>query len=245
MRSYRVRAIPPIGGGNHDRMIRTNRMTWYTRRRMQTIRSGTLTGHVSRALPASELVEEPALADALALLRGDLHVVRGQEVHAVGDELDLAVAGEDQAGGEVDQPPGDAVLGLLEVHDDRDPLLEPLADLAGLVEPLRLRPVDGSRRTTGLGDGPDDGLRLVHRWSGRGPGHATGPVLANAQPGRFGLDPVIGGLDALVVLLLDETQVPHRLPPYARHPLPPTVSVAPTREGRAEVRRSPFRSAPS
>src|SRR4051795_10518354 len=70
----------------------------------------------------SGLVEE-ALFDELGLLLGrDLNVARGQHEDLVRDPLHAAVEGVRQAAGEVDQPLGEVVVGVLEVQDDRDAL---------------------------------------------------------------------------------------------------------------------------
>jgi hypothetical protein len=68
---------------------------------------------------------------------------RCEQIHAGGHHLDLAVQPEHQARSEVDQPAGDRVVGALEVHDDRDTLLEPFPDVTRVVEPSGLRTVDG------------------------------------------------------------------------------------------------------
>src|SRR3990170_455370 len=76
----------------------------------------------------SELVVEVAAGDPLAIFGGHVDAARREQVHAVGDHLDLAVEPVHETGGEIHQTAGDRVVGALQVHDHGDPVLEPVGD---------------------------------------------------------------------------------------------------------------------
>src|SRR4051812_31379428 len=86
---------------------------------------------------ALRLVEEALLDELRALLRGDLHVARGEHEHLVGDALHAAVERVREAAREVDEPLAEVGLDALEVEDDRDRVLELVRHLLGVVEALR------------------------------------------------------------------------------------------------------------
>src|SRR5262245_34915199 len=189
---------------------------------------------ISVVMPAggSELVVEVAAGDAFAVLRGDVHVGGRQQVHTVGHHLDLPVQSVDQTGGEVDEPAGDRVVRALQVHDDGDPVLETVGDVARLVEAAR--------------------LRLVDRPGGRGPvrrDRPNDPLVLGLQfdlPNR--LRPleatdlgVLGGgadlVELLELVVLDETEIRKRLLPHARH-----QDLSVSTSGRAPNRAEPTRT---
>src|SRR5207244_8750700 len=82
---------------------------------------------------ALELVVEGARPQALPLLGGNLDVGRREQVHAVGDGLDLPTETEDEPGREVHQASRRRVFRGLEVHDHRDPGPELVPQIAGVV----------------------------------------------------------------------------------------------------------------
>ena len=85
------------------------------------------------------LVEEAAFGDPLLVGCGNRDVRRGQQEHLVGHPLDAAAGGEDQAGGEVDEPLGVRVVHLREVHDHRSAVAVLLPHCARLVVGARVQ----------------------------------------------------------------------------------------------------------
>src|SRR5438105_8248478 len=84
------------------------------------------------------LVEEAAaLEHAGTFLGRDLDVVRRQQENAVGDPLHAPVQRVGEAAGEIDQPLGQLLVGVLEVDDHGHAVLEPVGDLLGVVEAAR------------------------------------------------------------------------------------------------------------
>src|ERR671927_95053 len=84
------------------------------------------------------LIEEAApLEQAGALLRRDLDVARGQQENLVRDALHAAVEGVREAAREVDQALRKLLLGRLQIQDHRDPVLEAIRDLLGVLERVR------------------------------------------------------------------------------------------------------------
>src|SRR5439155_11316448 len=84
------------------------------------------------------LVEEPAPLEQLrALLGAHLDVSRREQEHLVGDALHAAVQRVREAAREVDQPLRELRVGVLEVEDHRDRLLEAVCDLLRVVEAAR------------------------------------------------------------------------------------------------------------
>jgi len=124
---------------------------------------------------------------------GGRDVGRGEQEHLVGDPLDGAADGEDQAGGEVDEPLGVGVVHLGEVHDDRHALAEVLSDGAGLVVGARVQRGDP-------GELRDDALRAGLR--GRGGAAALGDVRDRGGPGGLLGARTRGLLVVLVVVVL-------------------------------------------
>src|SRR6266511_113108 len=154
---------PDGGTGNHDDRTRTSRMTQYTVSRMQMTSMGRILTLEAKEIASLELVEEAPFDQPFPLLGGHLQVGRREQVDPLRHHLDLPVQAEDQARGEVHQPTGRRVFGPLQVHDHRYTLAVSLPDLASLVEPPRLRAVDGSHRSRARRHGPDDGLGAVDR----------------------------------------------------------------------------------
>src|SRR6476659_11325150 len=83
------------------------------------------------------LVEEAALHQTSTLLGGEMHVARSEQESLVGDALHAAVERVGQSAGEVDQALGHVGVGLLQVEDHRDLILELVSDLLRLIETLR------------------------------------------------------------------------------------------------------------
>src|SRR5439155_26087120 len=80
------------------------------------------------------LVEEAALEQPRALLRGDFHVSGRQQEDLVRHPLHAAVERVGEPAREVDQPLRELLVGALEIEDHRDRVLELVRDLLGVVE---------------------------------------------------------------------------------------------------------------
>src|SRR5919198_1503439 len=160
----------------------------------------------------SELVVEPAFAETLPLLGGDLHVGRREQVHAVRHQLDLPVEPEHEARGEVDQPPGDRVVGALQVHDHGDAVAKLVPEVTGLVEALRLGLVNRGTGPAGLWDRAHDVLAVLDgRMSSHALHGADGDGLLPERRIRLHL------VHLVVSLFLDEPEVAERLLPHTWH----------------------------
>src|SRR3954470_13283955 len=86
----------------------------------------------------SSLVEEAAaLEEPRALLGRDLDVPGREQEDLVGDALHATVERVGQAAREVDQALRELLVAALEVEDHRDPVLELVRDLLGVVEAPR------------------------------------------------------------------------------------------------------------
>ncbi len=116
---------------------------------------------------------------------------------------------------EIDEPPGDRVVGALQVHDDRGAFLEPVGHLARLVEPLRLRLVDGRRRRRHpwRGDRAHDALGLR--------GHLAHGLGLHA-PDRRRLD--LGHVVDELLVVLDQARGSSASSSTRRPSLPPYVN---------------------
>src|SRR5579864_121438 len=75
------------------------------------------------------VVEAAALEQLRALLCAHLHVSRGEQKYLVGDALHAAVERVGESAREVDQAFGELGVGVLEVEDDRNRVLELVGDL--------------------------------------------------------------------------------------------------------------------
>src|SRR3954447_10131729 len=104
---------------------------------------------------------QAALLQATLLLRRDLDVRWGEQEDLFGDALHGPAEPVGQAGGEVDQPPGQFAIDPLEVHDHRLVRLQLVSDLLSVVEPYWDDDVDLGR--LGVGEGPDHRRPLLHR----------------------------------------------------------------------------------
>src|SRR5947199_293906 len=90
----------------------------------------------------SALVEEPLFEQPCALFRRDLDVARGEQEHLVGDPLHPAVECVGQAAREVDQALGQVVVGVLQVQDHGNRVLELVGNVLDLVEVLGRHEMD-------------------------------------------------------------------------------------------------------
>src|SRR5712664_2763367 len=87
--------------------------------------------------PVSGLVEEAWILGGVVRAVHDLQARRGQQEDPSGDTLYSAAQREDQAGGEVDDALGIALLQVGEVHDDGNASAEEFADHLGIGETAR------------------------------------------------------------------------------------------------------------
>src|SRR3954447_10169621 len=150
------------------------------------VRSGHL-GCQRGAVSGSGLVEEAAFADPRLVLGRHVDVLRTEQEHLRRDALDTTAQPERQTRSEVDETLGVGVVHLREVHDDRHPVAEPLADRARLVVGARVQrgdPVGLRRRGRGRGRFDDGGDRLPD--GELGGGGADGPAAHGADPRATG-----------------------------------------------------------
>src|SRR6266702_2658144 len=133
-------------------------------------------------LQHSGLVEEAAALEQMrTLLGGHFHVSRREEKDLVCDALHAAVERVGEPAREVDQPLREILVGVLEIEDDGNGVLELVCDLLRVVEASRNDQVhaDGHRSRYGAGTGPQDGGAVAV-----GLGICPIVELALAPPGR-------------------------------------------------------------
>src|SRR5712691_8502885 len=134
-------------------------------------------------LQHSGLVEEAAALEQMrTLLGGHFHVSRREEKDLVCDALHAAVERVREPAGEVDQPLREILVGVLEIEDDGNGVLELVRDLLRVVEASRDDQVhaDGHRPRYGTGTRPQGSGAVAPV------GLGIRPVveLALAPPGR-------------------------------------------------------------
>src|SRR5437588_966185 len=155
-----------------------------------------------RPPPYLRLVEEAAaLEQACPLLGGDLDVSRREQEDFVRDALHAPVQGVREPAREVDQPLRELLVGALEVEDNRDPVLELVRDLLGVVEASRQDEVDADGAWAAVdaaqpGCGTQDGGAVVRLGVGIGPVVEIAPA-ARCEPAH--VRPLgVGPLELLV-----------------------------------------------